>query len=206
MNLIKSAVLVATFVIVTGVASSTTLRNIEEIQPVGDQAIDITGEIDFNDNPLGNISSLENCGTNQFLNGDGQCITEQYSPDSTVVQSLSISGNTVTLSDGGGSVTVPDDQNIQSFSGSGDTVTLDLENGGTASASIQDNYEANTNTNSATECSGRYTFLAGDSGCEDFTTNTASFINGDLVETNSLDSSELSDSITIPDQLVVPVR
>jgi hypothetical protein len=264
-NPAKFLVLTLTAALISGAATATTLQNIEEIQPVGDQPIDITGEIDLNNNALSNLSAFENCGTYQYLNGDAVCTDDRYSPDSTVPddQQLSISGHTISL-ENGGSVTVPDntipdDQNIQA-SASGDTIEITIDNGNGASATIaddtipddqqlsisgdtisldnggsvtiqddtipddqqlsisgdtislqnggsvtiQDDYEANTNA--ATDCSGQYTFLAGDSGCEDFTTNTASYINGDLIASNSLDSSELADSITIPNQLVVPVR
>ena len=50
-------------------------------------------------------------------------------------------------------------------------------------------------------CSGQYTFLAGDGGCEDFTTNTASFINGDLISSDSVDQSEIDVSTFAGDGL-----
>ena len=55
-----------------------------------------------------------------------------------------------------------DDQNINSFTGSGDKVTLDLENGGSSSATIDDDYDPNSDA--STECSGD-DYLAGDGAC-----------------------------------------
>jgi hypothetical protein len=137
MNLVKIAILAFALATVVGAASSTTLQNIEEIQPVSGQAIQITGEINLNSNSLTNIGSLGGCGTNQYLNGDGNCTTDQYDPDSNVVQSISITDHTISLSDGGGSVTVPDDTipDDQALSITGHTISLD--NGG--SVTVPDN-------------------------------------------------------------------
>ena len=188
MNSLKIAILAIALITVVGTASSTTLQNIEEIQPVGDQAITITGEIDLGNNGLANVGSFGSCGANEFINGDGNCAQDDYSPDTTIAddQQLSISGDTISL-DNGGSVTVP----------SGDA---------------------------STKCSGQYTFLAGDNDCEDFTTNTDSFINGDLL-TDSLDGTEiqtdslagddlssngdqlsLSNSVDVSTTLIIPVK
>jgi hypothetical protein len=116
-----------------GLGASTDLNNIETITPYGSNPIDITGTVDMNGNAINSIGGLQNCGTDQFIAGDGTCTTDSVDPDTVIQddQQLSISGHTISL-DNGGSVTVPDntipdDQNLEDVRSRNNNINGDID-------------------------------------------------------------------------------
>ncbi|MFB6145704.1 MAG: hypothetical protein ABEJ99_04340, partial [Candidatus Nanohaloarchaea archaeon] len=108
------------------------------LQPTGDVGIDanlsMTGDIDLGGNSLKNIGGLQNCGSNEFVNGNGNCVADSNSNDGTDSDTDSedqLLGYTSDGTSSGGAVT--------------DTITID-DGAGTQidSISFDDDYEANS--------------------------------------------------------------
>ncbi|MCO5726097.1 hypothetical protein, partial [Robiginitalea marina] len=101
----------------------------------GTQDVDLSGYVSTDDQ---NISGSSLVGTDLTIgieNGTSETI-DLSSLVGTDDQGLSLSGNTLTLEDGGSVDLTPyldntDDQQITDFSLTGNTLTLTLENGGT---------------------------------------------------------------------------
>ncbi|MEF8880781.1 MAG: hypothetical protein V5A72_03050 [Candidatus Nanohaloarchaea archaeon] len=71
-----------------------------------------------------------------------------------------------------------------------------------SNTNIRDYYESDTDTNAATECSNSQSiYLDGSGNCQDLSVNSASYINGDLITSNSIDSGEIDVSTISHDSI-----
>jgi hypothetical protein len=66
--------------------------------------IDLKGNLNLNANQINNIGGLQNCGNNEFINGNGDCTADSFESN-TDTQDLSMNDNTITL-DRGGQITI----------------------------------------------------------------------------------------------------